>query len=74
MEKRKLNRRNEGWRKNNGENDAKEECGRRGLKQTPWPEPASERHFSAKLVPTFCGERVPRSQRGVSPAVVISTS
>jgi hypothetical protein len=44
-------------------------------KQTPWPESASElyrpsyRRLSAKLVPTFCGYRVPRGQRDIPMAV-----
>jgi hypothetical protein len=47
-------------------------------KQTPWPESASElyrpsdRRMSAKLVSTFTDRGVPRSQRGGSPAAVIS--
>jgi hypothetical protein len=38
-------------------------------KKTPWPDSPSElygpsdRHLSAKLVPTFCGYKVPRGQR-----------
>jgi hypothetical protein len=43
------------------------------LKKTPWPpQPASElyrpsdRRVSAKLMPTFCGQRVPRGQRDES--------
>jgi hypothetical protein len=44
----------------------------KSLKKTPWPQSASELHrpsdrrLSAKLVPTFCGQRVPRGQRGKS--------
>jgi hypothetical protein len=46
--------------------------------QTPWPESASElyrpsdRRLSAKLIPTFADRGVQRSQRGGSPAAVIS--
>jgi hypothetical protein len=46
--------------------------------QTPWPESASElyrpseRHLSAKLVPTFADRGVSRSKRGGSPTAVIS--
>jgi hypothetical protein len=44
---------------------------------TKWPESASElyppsdRHLSAKLVPTFADRGVSRSQRGGSPTAVI---
>jgi hypothetical protein len=46
--------------------------------QTPWPQSASElyrpsdRRLSAKLVPTCADRGVSRSQRGESPAAVIS--